>query len=425
MTTRAHETRVGQRRAPEAPASVPAPASARAAARAHVPTTDALFSAPFGGQTGVTIDASAGGAAAPPLTRVGPYRLLGELGRGGMGVVYEAEHELLGRRVALKTLGPEAHGDALHDRRARFLDEARTAARLRHPAVVTVHDAGQADGHLFLVMDLIRGETLAERLERRGALAPEAACALLLPIVDALAAAHRARIVHRDVKPDNVLLEAGAPGAAAPNAGADRALLADFGLACDLFRGGERSPAGRPMGTLSHMAPEQLRGEAVGPACDVWGLGVTLYECLTDRLPWDVGETERLEDFARAQATTDPLPPRALAPDVSPALEQVVLRCLARRPEDRFADAGALLAALEAARPWRAPRRPLTRQVAALRGRVVAAVGLAAGLIAGAAATHAVARLISAERAERRDRPELEVPHDAPGARPGAPDPAT
>jgi serine/threonine-protein kinase len=314
-----------------------------------------------------------------PPTRIGHYRIVRELGRGGMGVVYEAEHEVLGRRVALKTLLP---GTDDADRQARILDEARTAGRLRHPAIVDVIDAGESDGHVFLVMTLIRGDTLEARLDDARRLAPGEACALLLPVADALAHAHRERVVHRDVKPGNVLIDA-----------SGRPLLADFGLACDLFAGRERSPAERPMGTACYMAPEQLRGEQVGPAADVWAFGVTLYECLTGGLPWNVDDD--LEALARAQEG-DPAPPRALAPAVSPQLEQVVLRCLARRPEDRFADGAALVAALEAARRAGLEVKP---GVARLRARLVAAVGLVAGLVAGASAAQMVTRIVSGETA--------------------------
>jgi eukaryotic-like serine/threonine-protein kinase len=319
-----------------------------------------------------------------PPARIGQYTILSELGRGGMGVVYEAEHALLGRRVALKTLA----GDEGAGRRERFLEEARTAARLRHPALVPVHDAGEADERLYLVMDLIRGRALDERLRETGPLTPDEASALLLPVVDALALAHRERIVHRDVKPANILVDE-----------AGRALLVDFGLACDLLTRRERSPAERPLGTLAYVAPEQLRGEAVGPAADVYAFGATLYECLTGRTPYDA--QLGLEAFARAREEREPTPPSALAPSIGPELEQVILRCLARRAEERFADAGELHAALQAARPWSGGGGELA-PVRRLRGRLVAAAGLVAGLVAGAAGAQAVTRLVSGT--ERREK---------------------
>lgn len=298
---------------------------------------------------------------APPA-RVGPYRVVGPLGRGGMAVVVEAEHEVLGRRVALKLAPP---GPAA----ARLLAEARTAARLRHPAIVDVLDAGVAGGQAFLAMDLVAGETLEARLRRAGPLAPDESLRLILPVVEALAHAHRARVVHRDVKPGNVLVRAAD----------DQPLLIDFGVACDLFQA--EAGADRLLGTATYMAPEQRRGEAIGPACDVWAVGVTLYECLTGRPPWVADD---LEALGLAQATLTPPPLRALAPAVSPALERVVLRCLAPRAAARHPDAQALLLALQGARPPRAVGRAGARAAAAL---------LAATLAAGAAA-QALARLV-------------------------------
>ncbi|MCO5172158.1 MAG: serine/threonine protein kinase [Planctomycetes bacterium] len=320
---------------------------------------------------GRTTAATRGPAGAPALApwappeRVGPYRVVGPLGRGGMSVVVEAEHEVVGRRVALKLAPPGLAA-------ARLLDEARLAARARHPGAVDVLDAGVVDGHAYLAMDLVAGETLEARLARRGRLDPEEACRLLAPVVAALAHAHRARIVHRDVKPSNVLVRARD----------GQGVLADFGVACDLFQ-----PSDGLLGTATHMAPEQRRGEPVGPACDVWALGVTLHECLTGRLPWpDAGD---LEALALAQATGAPPPLRALAPEVSPALERVVLRCLERRPEARWPDAGALLVALQQATRPRRAHAPTRARL----GRRAAAALLVTGLAAGAAA-HAVARLV-------------------------------
>ena len=193
---------------------------------------------------------------------VAGYRIDARLARGGMGVVYRATHLGLDRPVALKVIARELAGDASF--RDRFLRESRLAARLDHPSVVPVFDSREVDGELIVAMRLVEGGDLRALIGREGPLRPERATALLGQVAAALDAAHAAGIVHRDVKPHNVLVEG------------DRAYLSDFGLAKSLEESG--GSAASVVGTAAYMSPEQWRGEVVGPAADVYSLGCVLYE---------------------------------------------------------------------------------------------------------------------------------------------------
>ncbi|RMG06497.1 MAG: serine/threonine protein kinase, partial [Planctomycetota bacterium] len=323
------------------------------------------------------------------------YRILEELGRGGMGAVYRAFDPRLGREVALKQLLPSAEGDP--DLLLRLRREAEALARLRHPNVVAVHDLVSLGGRPTLVLEFVAGESLEERLRREGPLPPAEVLSLGEALASALAAAHAAGIVHRDVKPANVLLRAksGAP------------LLTDFGLARDLRPEAERlTRTGSFLGTPTAVAPEQVdaRFGEVGPATDVYGLGITLYAAATGRLPF-AGKTALA---ALEQVVSRPPPaPRAFAPGLPPPLEDLLLRCLAKSPGERPPSAEALareLAALEA-------------RVAAgeFRGRRLAAP--AALLLAAAAACAALvaASGSSVEDAAPGERPEGTGPVSLPG----------
>ncbi len=247
--------------------------------------------------------------------QVAGYRIDARLARGGMGVVYRATHLGLDRPVALKVIARELAGDASF--RERFLRESRLAARLDHPAVVPVYDSREVDGELFVAMRLVEGGDLRGLIGREGPLAPDRATALLGQVAEALDAAHAAGIVHRDVKPHNILVEG------------DRAYLSDFGLAKSLEESGASGAS--VVGTAAYMSPEQWRGEPVGPAGDVYSLGCVLYEAVTGVVP-----------MARADA--DP----ATTPALSPVLESAIERATAPRPEDRFPTASALIAAARA-----------------------------------------------------------------------------
>ena len=262
----------------------------------------------------------------------GPYQLLEQLGEGGAGVVYRARDLRDGQEVALKLLlRPTAK------RMGRFQLEAATLVKLRHPNVVPVRDFGTAaDGRPYLALELIRGQTLQRRLDTTGPLGPTEAVELTLQLAAALSAAHAKGLLHRDVKPENVLIRA-SDGAA---------ILGDFGLAKELESQVERlTQTGTIMGTPGYLAPEQLGPSQLHtPALDVYGLGATLYAMLTGAPP--VTGSTPLEAF-QATIAQAPTPPSQFAL-VSPALEALCLRCLAKDPAERYPDASALLDALDA-----------------------------------------------------------------------------
>lgn len=271
----------------------------------------------------------------------GKYVLREPLGAGGMGVVYRADQLILERPVAIKFLHPELDGDPVVS--ARFQTEARTAARLDHRNTVAVLDFGQDDdGHPYLVMEYVRGRTLRELVDD-GAMAPERAIAICAQILAALGEAHRAGIVHADVKSENVLLESRTDG--------DRVKLVDFGLAC-VSRSSARDeiPDERWVaGTPEYMAPELIRGDRPTPASDLYAVGIVLYELLTGITPFGGGRS--IEIFTR-HVMDAPVPPSVRFPDleVPRALEQVLARSLEKDPSRRYADAESFASELLALR---------------------------------------------------------------------------
>jgi WD40 repeat protein len=264
-----------------------------------------------------------------PWPVIDGYEVLGELGRGGMGVVYLARQLPLNRLVALKMIlaGPHAGPEAL----ARLRTEAEAVARLRHPNIVQIHEVGNQDGHPYLALEYVEGNTLADNLAGMP-YAPRPAARLLETLARAVHHAHERGIVHRDLKPSNVLLTVdGAPK------------IADFGLAKHVGAGECLSPGfhtqtGLVMGTPSYMAPEQAAGrrEAVGSAIDVYALGAVLYELLTGRPPFQ-GETD-LDTLLHVQ-WREPLPPSRLRPELPRDLETICLKCLQKEPAQRYPSA--------------------------------------------------------------------------------------
>jgi tRNA A-37 threonylcarbamoyl transferase component Bud32/tetratricopeptide (TPR) repeat protein len=256
-------------------------------------------------------------------------------GRGGMGIVYRALDLRLKREVALKVIAPKASKDA--EFRARFQRECEVAASIHHPNLIPVYTAGEEDGRLYVTMRFVEGADLSVLLRRQGRLEPTSAASLIAQVGAALDAAHAYGIVHRDVKPANVLLDG------------EHALLTDFGLQRDIKADARITEPGTLIGTFDYIAPEQLEDAAVDARTDVYALGCVLYEALTGEVPFPV-ETPAAKMFAHLGAP----PPSVIAkrPDAGDLLEAVVLKAMAKDPGERFASAGELgQAALEAVGP--------------------------------------------------------------------------
>lgn len=269
---------------------------------------------------------------------LGRYAILSELGRGGMGVVLRGYDPELRRAVAIKQLLPRAGEDpAFTERRLRrFQLEGRAAAKLRHPGIVGVLEVGESEGQPFLVMDYVEGQPLDEVLDARR-LTPREICELVRDAADALGHAHAEGIVHRDVKPANILVDA-----------EGRARLTDFGLArdMDLVGGSSLSQDGQILGTPHFLSPEQAAGkpELTSPASDVFALGGVLYLALTGELPFD---GQSLIELIRKVVDADPVRPREISPQINRDLETVILKCLAKEPARRYPEGGAVARELD------------------------------------------------------------------------------
>jgi serine/threonine protein kinase len=284
-------------------------------------------------------------------TRLGKYEIERRIGVGSMGAVYEAVRTPSSKRVAIKVLSPALA--ALPSARARFLKEAKLASRVRHPHIVEVIEVGEDAGRCYLVMELLEGEDLATRLQRAGALAAAETAEIMVPVCDAVAAAHRQDITHRDLKPSNIFL--------AMRDGRPHPVVLDFGVAQEQEKqqneqekGGDGQGAGAAaevssgrkvvFGTPYYLSPEQVADHrAAGPASDQYALGVILYECLTGQPPFR-GDT--VDEVFGAIVAGNPPPPSAGRPDVPAALDAVVLRALSRDPKARFNWVAALRRAL-------------------------------------------------------------------------------
>lgn len=276
----------------------------------------------------------------------GEYSLQRELGRGGMGVVYLARDVQLDRDVAIKVLPPHvAHTAAA---RERFVREARTAAGLSHPHIVPIHRVGEAGGFVFFVMSYVEGETLGERLRTRGPLPPTDAARVLREVAWALAYAHGRGIVHRDIKPDNILLDVGS----------GRALVTDFGIAHGDSHPGPATDSGPIMGTAHFMSPEQAANEPLDGRSDLYSLGVVGYLAVSGRLPFEAANLPAL--LVRQRTEASPGVVRA-APGLPPALAHAIDRCLERDPTRRFMDGEAMAAALAPSPDTRPALPPMLR----------------------------------------------------------------
>jgi serine/threonine protein kinase len=340
-----------------------------------------------------------------PAPRIGTefagYRVEGLLGRGGMGVVYRAEHPRLGATIALKVMEPELALDEVF--RERFVREARAAARLRHPNIIPIYDAGEWHGDLYIAMRYIEGEDLRSLL-RKGALPPEQTYVIGLQIASALDAAHRSGLIHRDVKPGNILIEPG------PDAGSEPiAYLADLGLTKHVDSNTGGTGSGELLGTIDYIAPEQISGSQVDARADIYSLACVLFECLTGAVPY-VRENQAAVLWAHLHDDV----PRATTvnPSLSRAVDAVLARGMAKSPDDRFSTGRELVTALQApveaatavgdgmpTRPIQsspsvapAPSAPATGRRRGKRALVLAA---ALGVLLGSVGAAAVALLVS------------------------------
>jgi len=283
-------------------------------------------------------------------TTLAGYRILGPIGRGGMGVVYRAEEPALGRLVALKVLAPSL---ADHEEfRRRFLREMRIAASIEHPNILPIYRAGEDRGLLYLAMRYVDASDLREVLARGGPLDLERALWIADQVAQALDAAHERGLVHRDVKPANVLLT----GPAANGRG--HVYLVDFGIARPSAVDASITSGDVVIGTLAYAAPEQLTGGAVDARTDVYALGCVLQECLTGRPPFTV-EGDHALIVAHLEAT--PPPPSSVRPGLPPALDAVIARALAKAKDQRYRSCGELVAAARLAIDRPAPVQPVRR----------------------------------------------------------------
>jgi serine/threonine-protein kinase len=323
-------------------------------------------------------------------TAFGKYNVIGLLGKGGMGEVYEAYDTDKNRTVALKILADGLSNDPTF--RTRFQRESQAAAILQEPHVIPIHDWGEIDGRLFIEMRLVRGQTLDE-LIAKGPLEPSRAVAIMAQIGDALDAAHAEGLVHRDIKPHNIIVTQ-----------TDFAYLVDFGIA--EARGDARlTTAGTPIGTVNYMAPERFSGQEAGPAVDVYSLACVLYEALTGDSPF---ARDSLENLVAAHLVSPPPRPSVTNPRVPVAFDAVIARGMAKDPDDRYGTAGGLVRAAQRAivggnstlvmpavavpggppevlaeRPPGPKRRawPLPTVVAAATALIVGGVGVTIGLL--------------------------------------------
>jgi serine/threonine protein kinase len=310
---------------------------------------------------GALLPADPTAAAVPPVSArlaIPGYEILGLLGRGGMGVVYHARDLRHGRLVALKVIRGDDHFDP--EPAARFRAEAEAVARLKHPNIVEIYEVGDLHGRPYLALEYVAGGSLRRRLAY-GPLAAADAAALIATLARAVQFVHDHGILHRDLKPDNILLPMGKLEWGMGNEGGAFPLhpspfpfpscefatpkITDFGLARRLGTATAQTPSGWLIGTPGYMAPEQAAGpgKEVGPAADVWGLGAILYECLTGRPPF---AGAAVLELLRQVADDDPVPPRRLVPEVPAVVEVICLKCLHKEPARRYASAAALADAL-------------------------------------------------------------------------------
>jgi serine/threonine-protein kinase len=351
----------------------------------------------------------------PGLLLGGRYRLFGVLGEGGMAVVHRGHDELLDRQVAVKVLREQFARD--EDFVRRFRQEARNAAALAHPNIAPVFDTGVDDGVEYIVMQLVDGPDLEAVLAERGRVPLAEALRIATSVAEALQAAHERGIVHRDVKPGNVLLTP------------EREVrVVDFGIARALGDARTTNP-GLLLGSVQYCSPEQVSGDEVGPASDIYSLGIVLYELLTGRRPWD-GPSAAAVALARLHEA--PPPPSSVVDDLPDGIDELVASALARDPAKRYASAAAMAAAIR--EWWRShraagaladPRRRAARARLSRTGPLPVAPAMAAGTAGAlAGATVASADGLTARRPRPSSRGSLPDGPRRGGPPPAAPPPA-
>ena len=265
----------------------------------------------------------------------GRYALEEEVASGGMGALWRARDEVLGRTVAVKILHDRLARDP--DLLERFRHEAVAAARLSHPNVVRVFDTGVDEGICFIVMELVEGQTFEDILRDRGPLPPEEAAAIVRGVLLGLAHAHREGVVHRDVKPANVLVDR-----------SGLVKVTDFGIAKAAFTEEDLTTTGSLLGTARYLAPEQVSGDPIDGRSDIYSAGVVLYEALTGRPPF---EADSHIATATMRMAKDPAPPRAIRPGIPRPLDALVMRAMARNPDERFQTAEEMASAIDRGGP--------------------------------------------------------------------------
>ena len=315
--------------------------------------------------------------------KVGSYQITDTLGEGGMGVVYIAQHSMLGKKAAVKLLLPELSRNEQIVR--RFFNEARAATMVQHKGIIEVFDFGYTDdGQAFIVMELLHGEALTDRIRAQKQVPEDDLIRITRQAASALSAAHQANIVHRDLKPDNIFL--------CPDPeviGGERVKVLDFGIAkltADTMVGAQKTRTGSVMGSPSYMSPEQCQGlTTVDSRSDIYSLGCVMYQMATGQLPF---EGEGVGTIIGKHIYEMPPPPQALNPNLSPALDQVLAQCMAKDPNARFQTMDELVAALdrasEGAFTTRSFRRPTTPSPVGYPGEQGAAA--ASTTLGGAAA---------------------------------------
>jgi Protein kinase domain len=342
-------------------------------------------------------------APAPRITEFAGYRIEGLLGSGGKGVVYRAEHPRLGATVALKVMDPEL---AMNETfRERFVREARAAAQIKHPNIVPIYDAGEWQGDLYIAMRYIEGEELRAVLRRDGVLTTRETCVIGAQIASALDAAHRSGLIHRDVKPGNILVEPGPDPDSAPIA-----YLADLGLTKHVDSNTGITGSGELLGTIDYIAPEQIYGERADGRADIYSLACVLFECLTGTVPY---ERENQADVLWAHLHDQVPRATSVNPLLSRNVDSALARGMAKSPGDRFSTARELVAALETpleattaaapdggeTRPTRSPApaasAPTKPANGRRRGKRALALATAVGVVLGGVAAAGIPFLVS------------------------------